>query len=261
MVIKLGGNVINTSADLLPLMQSVKDFVQKGYSVFLIHGGGVQIDTTLQKLHIPIKKYKGRRITNAKTLDAVTMVCRGLINTQLVALCARNGIQAIGLSGVDGSLVQVIKRKPKPIDFGFVGDIQAINHNFIYDLSQANFIPIIASLGIDNKGQVFNINADSLATQVALAVNADALIFVTDVKGIYNTKKIISILTTNQATKLIKTNVITDGMIPKITNAITAIEKGIKQVQIIGNLSSSKQWTDALLHGKYGTLLLKGNLL
>ncbi len=268
-VIKLGGQLLLRKIWIRPLMEAIKLLLDKGNQVIIVHGGGPQADNIQKKLGIPIKKINGRRITDEETLAVVKMVYKGVINTDLVALAVSNHIPAIGISGVDANLVQVTKRPIKQIinqitgiteeiDWGFVGDITSINKDLLENLLVKKYVPVIASLGIDDKGQIYNINADSLATAIACQISASKLIFITDVNGIFKHKdstQILQRLTLKQANKMIKDKKITDGMIPKIENVEIALKNGIESILIVGKLEKDTQWLDAFIKQSYGTVI------
>ncbi len=158
-VIKIGGSCIQHQEQLESLIKAIAKLVNKNIKFVIVHGGGVQADLLNQKLGIPIKKVNGRRITDSQTLSTVKMVYKGLLNTDLVSLCQKFKIPAVGFSGVDGKIAEVIKRPlVGNIDFGFVGNIKKINIDLISILLVKKYVPVITCLGINNDGQVFNIN-------------------------------------------------------------------------------------------------------
>lgn len=272
-VIKLGGQFLLNRAWIGSFMKALLNLLDKGYLVIIVHGGGPQADEVQKKLGIPIKKINGRRITDKETLGVVKMVYAGTINTDLVAEALRHQIPAVGISGVDAKLVEVTKRpirkivnqktgQTEIIDFGYVGDITAINKDLLEYLLKKKYIPVIACLGIDDKGQIFNINADSLATSIACQIGASKLIFITDVNGIHKHKdspQYFHKLTLGQAKEMIKRKKITDGMIPKIENIEIALKSGIKNIHIVGALEKKNQWLDAFIKQSFGTVISGGN--
>ena len=182
-VLKTSGKLLSNKKQLVSFIQAVKVLMVKHF-VILVHGGGEQLDQWQKKLNLKIKKIDGKRITDEKTLDLAIMLFKGLINTHFVAQFLKQGIKTVGLSGVDGQLVLASKRPTTPIDFGFVGNIKKINLKILKILLNGGFLPIIACLGIDKKGQVLNINADTIAACLAMALKAEKLVFISDVKGI-----------------------------------------------------------------------------
>lgn len=258
-VIKCGGHFVAEKQWIVPFLSMVKNLVEKGNFVIIIHGGGPQADDLSHKLKVPIKKINGKRVTDFQTLQIAKMTYAGLINTDLVAFCISKGIQAIGISGVDSKLAEVVKRpKIKGVDFGYVGDIKKINKKLLQLLLENGYVPVVSSLGVDYTGQVFNINADSLAANIAAALKASKLIFISDVAGVAQDKKqgkFLRNLSLNKARELISKRVITGGMIPKVEGAYLALEKGVECIQILGPLKSKKEWEDAILNDKFGTAL------
>lgn len=272
-VIKLGGQLFLHSTWVESLMKAIKKLIDQGISVIIVHGGGPQADELQKKIGIPIKKINGRRITDTSTLTIVKMVYAGSINIDLVATALKYQIQAVGISGVDAKLAEVTKRpikhvinqktgKTEVIDFGFVGDVTTINEYILKYLLANKYTPVVACLGIDNKGQIYNINADSLATAIACQIGASKLIFITDVNGIHKHKDssvYFQKLTLKQAKEMIVNKKITDGMIPKIENIAVALKRGIESVQIVGALHKESQWSDAFIKQSYGTVIYEGN--
>lgn len=258
-VIKIGGSFIKNAVMLEPLIMALKELINQGMKFIIVHGGGPQADELNQKLDIPIKKVNGRRITDSQTLLTVKMIYKGLLNTDLVALCEKYEISAVGISGVDGKIAEVVKRPlMNGINFGFIGNIKKINNDLINILLKKKYLPVIACLGIDVNGQVFNINADTLATEIALKLKVDKLIFITDVKGVSKSKnnKYIKQLSIDEAEKMIKKGIITNGMIPKIENIKKAIISDINKILIVGGLKDKTKWINAIKNDDYGTIIV-----
>lgn len=258
-VIKIGGTLIKQVNLLESLVMALKQLIDQGMQLVVVHGGGPQADALSKKLGISINKISGKRITNKETLSIVKMVFKGSLNTDLVAICEKLGIPAVGISGVDGKIAEVIK-KPliNDIDFGFVGEIKKINSDLINILLKKNYLPVITCLGIDDDGQVFNINADTLTTEIALKLNADKLIFITDVEGVSENKnnKYLKKLSINKAEKMIRKGTITGGMIPKIENIKNAIVGGINKILVVGGLQDQSKWIGAIKNNSYGTIIV-----
>jgi len=258
-VIKIGGSLIQQANMLESLIMALKQLIDQGMKFIVVHGGGPQADALSKKLGISINKISGKRITNKETLLIVKMVYKGLLNTNLVALCEKFGLLAIGVSGVDGKIAEVTKRPLiNGVDFGFVGDIKKINSDLISILLKKNYLPVIACLGIDANGQVFNINADTLATEIALKLKIDKLIFITDVEGISENKnnKYIKELSINDAEEMIKKGIINNGMIPKMENIKKAIVGDISKILIVGGLQDQTKWVGAIKNNDYGTIIV-----
>ena len=237
-VVKIGGNVID-NADALA--RFIEDFAQLPAPKILIHGGGKLATRLSEKLEIPTQMIEGRRVTDRQTLDVVTMVYAGLINKQVVAGLQAAGCNAIGLSGADANVVPAMRRNPEPIDFGFVGDIDAakINSDFIATLLEAGVSPVFCAITHDGEGSLLNSNADSVASAVAVAV---ARIAPTDMhfcfeklgvlKDVDNPDSLIEEIRPDYYRELREAGVVNKGMIPKIDNAFRAVEAGVQSVTI-----------------------------
>lgn len=237
-VVKIGGNVID-NADALA--RFIDDFAKLPAPKILIHGGGKLATRLSEKLEIEIKMIDGRRVTDRQTLDIVTMVYAGLINKQIVAGLQAAGCNAIGLSGADANVVPATRRSPEPIDFGFVGDIDAekINSDFIATLLEAGVSPVFCAITHDEKGSLLNSNADSVASAVAVAASRIAptdMHFCFEKRGVMryidDPDSLIEEIRPDSYRELREQGVVNKGMIPKIDNAFRAVEKGVKSVTI-----------------------------
>lgn len=270
-VIKCGGNFVLQSKWVIPLLEIVKELLEKGASFIIIHGGGTQADKLSHQLKIPIKKINGRRITNVQTLQIIKMVYAGLINTDLVSFCISYKIPAVGISGVSNKLAEVVRR-PKVrikntatgiienVDFGYVGDIKKINIELLQLFLNNSYVPVVSCLGVDTAGQVLNINADGLAAHVATALRAKKLIYVSDIQGIAQDRekaKFLRHLSFNKARELIAKGIIAEGMIPKIESSFAVLEKNVEYVQIVGPQKTKADWRDAILNEKFGTIITR----
>jgi acetylglutamate kinase len=215
-----------------------------GLHPVVVHGGGPQINLVLDQMGIAPKFVRGMRMTDGPTMDVVEMVLGGKVNKAIVAQINRQGVKAVGLSGKDGGLIQAKKMKivfqedntkpPEIIDPGMVGRVTRIHPAIIQTLTKEGFIPIIAPVGVGEKGETYNINADLVASQMAMALNAGRLILMTDVDGVLDDdKELISSINTGRIEKMIANQQITGGMIPKIECAIEALKGGVKKVPII----------------------------
>lgn len=271
-VIKCGGSFAMQKHSIMAFLEVVKKLVEKNNFVVIVHGGGPQADDLAHKLQIPVKKINGKRITDFQTLQITKMAYAGLVNTDLVSFCVSQDIQAVGISGVSGKLIEVVKR-PKVqvkntvtgdmelVDFGYVGDIKKVNKKMLQMIFKNGYIPIISCLGVDGSGQVFNVNADRLAANIAMSFKAKKLIFISDVQGIAEDKNKVNILRNlsfAKANELISNGVINGGMIPKIENSYIALGKDVENVQILGPLKTKKDWQDAILYEKFGTVITQG---
>ncbi|MBO5187922.1 MAG: acetylglutamate kinase [Alistipes sp.] len=251
-VIKIGGNVIDNPTALAAF---VRNLVSLEGPKILIHGGGKLATRLAERMEIPVQMVEGRRITDKATLDIVTMVYAGLINKQIVAALQAAGCNALGLSGADGNIGRAHRRKPTPIDYGFVGDIDAVDSNLLKTLLEAGITPVFSAIMHDGKGNLLNCNADSVATAVALGAAAIAptdLIFCFEKRGVLRDAEddasVISRITAANYAALKAEGAVKGGMIPKIENALKAVEQGVRSVRI--------KHADDLLH-EAGTTIEK----
>jgi len=242
-VVKYGGNAMtdehlkNSFARDIVLMKLV------GMHPIVVHGGGPQIGSLLQKLNIQSSFVEGMRVTDSATMDVVEMVL-GLVNKQIVSLLSKNGGKAIGITGKDGDFIRARKMtmtRQTPgmdaleiVDIGQVGEVESINPAIINMLKQSDFIPVIAPIGSDANGESYNINADIVAGKVAALVGAEKLILLTNISGVMNKAgEVVTGLTTVQVNEMIHDGTIYGGMLPKIACALDAVNSGVTSAQII----------------------------
>jgi acetylglutamate kinase len=214
-----------------------------GLNPVVVHGGGPQINLVLEKMGISSTFVKGMRLTDAPTMDVVEMVLGGKVNKGIVSQINREGGKAVGLSGKDGGLIRARKMKivtqeenkpPEIIDPGLVGEVTHINPEIIHTLTQQGFIPIIAPVGAGDCGETFNINADLVASRMAVALSAGRLILITDVDGLLDASgKLIPSVDAGLAAEMIRDQRISGGMIPKMACALESLKNGVEKVQII----------------------------
>jgi len=233
-VIKYGGNAM-ISEDLKKAVMSDIILLSKiGVKVVLVHGGGPEITNTLDKMQIESTFVNGLRKTDKETMDVVQMVLAGKINKDLVNLLQTLGGKAMGISGIDGHMIEA---KQASAELGFVGDVSGVNTEPILAVIDSGYIPVISTIGYDKEGNLYNINADTAAAHIAGALKAACLISLTDIKGILRDKNdessLISSINVSEAPQLIKEGIISGGMIPKVTCCVEAIRRGVKKVFII----------------------------
>ena len=233
-VVKYGGNAM-TNPDLK--QQVMDDIVLLwliGVKVVLIHGGGPEISSMMDKLGKKAEFVDGLRVTDKETVDIVQMVLAGKVNKTLVTLLEKRGGKAIGLCGMDGNLIQA---KMKDEKLGYVGEVTKINIGPVTDILEKGYIPVISTLGCDADGNAYNINADTAAAHIAGALGAERFILMTDIAGILKDKDdpstLIPEITIPQARTLKQEGIISAGMIPKVQCCVTAIESGVKNVVIM----------------------------
>ncbi|EGJ51005.1 acetylglutamate kinase [Desulfocurvibacter africanus subsp. africanus str. Walvis Bay] len=249
-VIKYGGHAMVDETLKRQFALNVILLKYIGLNPVIVHGGGPQIGDMLKKLNIVSQFRDGLRITDEATMDVVEMVLVGKVNKQIVNQLNLQGAKAVGLSGKDGQLIKarklemVLERKDMPpeiIDLGKVGEVLEINTKLIASLEREGFIPVIAPVGVDDEGETYNINADSVAGAVAGALKAKRLILLTDVAGILDKdKRLISSMNERQAMQAIENGTVTGGMIPKIKCCLEAIHSGVEKAHILdGRLENS----------------------
>lgn len=242
-VVKYGGSAMVDEELKASFAQDVVLLKYVGINPVVVHGGGPQIDQTLTKMGIARQFVRGMRVTDQETMDIVEMVLVGKINKQIVNLINQHGGMAVGLSGKDGGLILARKMSvtvssdgepPEIIDIGMVGEITGINPTVINSLDENKFIPVIAPVGVSEKGETYNINADLVAGQIAEALGAEKLILLTDVEGVKDKKgELLRTLKVNQARKLIQDGVVGEGMIPKVECCMEALKSGVGKTHII----------------------------
>ncbi len=243
-VVKYGGHAMVDEQLKQDFARDITLLKFVGLKPVVVHGGGPQINSVLDKMGIRPKFVRGMRLTDEPTMDVVEMVLGGKINKAIVHQINQQGGKAVGLSGKDGSLIQAKKlqimhqedlnKPPEIIDPGLVGEVTQINSDIIEKLTQQGFIPIIAPVGAGEAGETYNINADLVACRIAMALKAGRLILLTDVNGVLDTAgNLISSIDRQTIKEMIENKSISGGMIPKIEYALEALQNGVEKVQII----------------------------
>lgn len=271
-VVKFSGKVTEDKENLAALAEELALLHQVGIRVCVIHGGGKQLNELAEKLGVVQTVVAGRRVTDDETLELAKMIFRGKINTEILAQFRRRGVHAVGLSGIDGGVITAVKRPPKDVlnketgetkivDFGHVGDVVNVDVSLINNLLDSNYLPIISSLGADDDGRIFNINADTIAAEIAVSLGAEKLILLTDVNGIYldendeSTK--ISRLTVADAQEMITSGRATGGMIPKLENLISLLNRGVASAHIIGGKNRNAVLAEVFTDEGSGTMVVR----
>ena len=233
-VVKYGGNAMISEELKLQVMEDLVLLWLIGVKPVLVHGGGPEISDMLKKVGKKSEFVEGLRVTDKETAEIVQMVLAGKINKQLVNLLGEFGGNAVGISGIDGHLIEA---KVKDERLGYVGEITSVNVQPILDLIEKEYIPVVSTVGCDKEGNVYNINADTAASYIAGAMKAERLITMTDIPGILrdvnDPDSLIKKVTTEEARQLFDEGVISGGMIPKVECCIEAIEKGVRRVTIL----------------------------
>lgn len=246
-VVKVGGDVLQGAVERDGIASNVKDLVDAGWRVVLLHGGGPQMNVLQEKHGLVPNKVAGRRITSEEDLLVVKQAICGEVNVNLVQALQHAGINAFGCNGASGKLITATKRPPRvmsgagdyPVDFGEVGDVVSVNEDLLNNLTTLGLVPVIATLGVEeSSGRVFNINADTTVVQIAKALKADLLLLTTAVGAIYRDLDLpesrIAQVNAEQARNLIKVGVIQGGMIPKVEEALSILSEGVKSIAIVG---------------------------
>ena len=222
------GSLASSFAEDIALLQSA------GITAVVVHGGGPQVTNMSQRLGIETTFVDGLRVTDAATLDVATMVLAGKLNTDVVASLVTGGVRAVGLSGVDGGLL--LARKQSGPDLGFVGEVVHVNADVLRTLTDQRFVPVVASIAVDETtGQAYNVNADVVASQLAIELGAEKLVFINDVPGLIGPNgDLLSELSAAQAVELVaRPGVVAGGMIPKLESAVAALRAGVSRVHLV----------------------------
>ena len=258
-VIKYGGNAMINEQLKQQVMEDIVLLWLIGVKVVLVHGGGPEISQTMKRLGKQAQFVNGLRVTDKETVDIVQMVLAGKINKTLVNLIQMKGGHAVGLSGIDGGIIEATMKDEA---LGFVGEITKVRTQPITDLLEKNYIPVVSTVASDRQGNTYNINGDTAAAFIAGALGAERLIMMTDIAGVLMDKDdpstLIPHITVSEAKKLYDTGVISGGMIPKVDCCIEALEKGVNNVVIMDGRISHSILMELLTDEGAGTMVMKG---
>ncbi len=236
-VVKLGGSVLEDEALIGPLLEDISLLAMVGARVTVVHGGGKEINSTLKALGIEPKFEDGYRVTGEREIKVVEMVLSGSVNKRLVGEIASRGVKAVGVSGKDGRILTAEKKLAGGRDIGLVGQITAVDVSLINSLLDSGCVVVLSPVGAGKDGETFNINADDAATEAARALKADKLVFITDVNGLMldpdNEKTVIDTMNADRARMLLDNGFVGGGMIPKLSNILSALKDGVSQVEIL----------------------------
>mgnify|MGYP005870845869 FL=1 len=256
-VIKYGGNAMTSEELKNAVMSDIVLLSLVGIKAVLVHGGGPEINEALKRMNIESRFIGGLRYTDADTAEVVRMVLAGKINKALVSLLEQHGGRALGLCGSDGGMLQV-KKLEGPNDLGFVGEITDVNVRPIRDALDNGYIPVIATVSTDASGQVYNINADTAASRIAAALQAENLILMTDIRGLLRDKDdeatLIPEVQVSEVPYLVKQGIISGGMIPKIECCVEAVRRGVAKTCIIDGRIRHSILIEMLSNEGIGTL-------
>ena len=236
-VIKYGGSAMVDERIKETVIEDIVLMKLVGLKPVIVHGGGKEINKILNRVGIESKFIQGLRVTDEDTVEMVEMVLSGKVNKSIVQLIQNHEINAVGISGKDGKTLKVKKKTVDNVDIGFVGEITEVDTGLIHALLENDFIPVIAPIGTDKSGNTFNVNADYAASAIAGALEAEKLIFLTDVEGVLadvNDKdSLISKISVSEVDQYIKNGIISGGMIPKVECCVEGIHAGVKNVHIL----------------------------
>jgi len=250
-VVKFGGHLVEDKAALRSLAADVALLHHIGLRLCIVHGGGPQATHLSERLGLAPQFVEGRRITDDETLEVAKMVFAGKINIEVLSAMRNEGLRAVGLSGVDGDIVRARRREVKEVrdprtgttravDFGHVGDIERVDTSLLRVLLDNGYVPAVASLGADDKGNVLNINADTVALEIAVDLKADKFINMTQVPGVLRSlqdpESLLSDLTVPEAEALIRDGTVVSGMIPKVRSCVEAVRRGVSRAHILNGL-------------------------
>jgi acetylglutamate kinase len=265
-VIKLGGEVVG--GDALKILSRDIAEASKRHEVIIVHGGGPQATELQHALGQKPQKIAGRRVTDAATLDVMKMILGGKLNIDLCSAIAAHGALPLGLTAASARVISAVRRPPKvysgagedPVDLGFVGDVTSINTSFLKKVLGDGIIPVLACLGADGAGQVYNINADIVANRVASEMRARSLVLVSDVIGVLrdvsDPASRIPRVSVADGARLIAEGVVRDGMIPKLEESFATLREGAGQIHIVGKLGAGDLEREIASPGSVGTVLV-----
>ena len=270
-VIKLSGKATEDHNNLSSLAEELALLHQVGIHLCVVHGGGKQLSELASRMGIEQTIIDGRRVTDDATLEMAKMVFAGKINTDILSALRNRGVEAVGLSGVDGNIVHAERRPPKEVlnretgerahvDFGHVGDVVEINSRLLTVLLDQGYLPVVSSLGADSEGTVFHINADTIAAEIAIQLKAEKLILLADVDGIYlragepETK--LSRLTVSETEQLITDGRATGGMIPKLQSIAQLLRRGVHSAHIISGTNRNALLSEIFTDQGTGTMIV-----
>jgi acetylglutamate kinase len=270
-VIKLSGKATEDHDNLSSLAEELALLHQVGIHLCVVHGGGKQLSELATRMGVEQTIINGRRVTDDATLEMAKMIFAGKINTDILSALRNRGVEAVGLSGVDGNIVHAERRPPKEVlnretgerahvDFGHVGDVVKINSRLLTVLLDQGYLPVVSSLGADSEGTVFNINADTIASEIAIQLKAEKLILLSDVEGLYlrsgepETK--ISRITVAEADRLIAEGQATGGMIPKLQSISELLGRGVHSAHIISGTNRNALLSEIFTDQGTGTMIV-----
>lgn len=267
-VIKYGGNAMINDELKNSVMEDITLLKYIGMNPVVVHGGGPDINKTLNKLDIKSQFINGLRVTDTATMEVAQMVLVGKTNKEIVSMLNQKGGKAIGLCGVDGNLIECERLKTEvdgvETDIGYVGKITKINSKVIELIARDEYIPVVAPIGVGSDGQSYNINADTVAGEIAAALKAEKLMLLTDVEGVKMSKdsqETMTALTVREVYDLIDRKIINGGMIPKVLGCVEALEKGVGRTHILDGRIPHCILLEIFTYKGIGTMIMKEKIL
>ena len=259
-VIKYGGNAMISDELRKAVISDIILLRLVGIHVVVVHGGGPEINELLKKTGKESRFVNGLRYTDEETMDVVQMVLCGKVNKNLVATLNRAGGQAVGLCGLDGGMLKAVRRQEDGVDYGLVGDITEVNPKVIQDAFQDGFIPVISTVAQGTDAETsYNVNADTAAAKIAIAVGAEKLILLTDVRGLLRDKNdestLISQVRLSEVPELVGQGIISGGMIPKVECCVDAVQNGVHRTHILDGRIPHSILIEVLSHAGIGTMI------
>ena len=259
-VIKYGGNAMISDELRKAVISDIILLRLVGIHVVVVHGGGPEINELLKKTGKESRFVNGLRYTDEETMEAVQMVLCGKVNKNLVATLNRAGGQAVGLCGLDGGMLKAVRRQEDGVDYGLVGDITEVNHKVIQDAFEDGFIPVISTVAQGTDAETsYNVNADTAAAKIAIAIGAEKLILLTDVRGLLRDKNdestLISQVRLSEVPELVGQGIISGGMIPKVECCVDAVKNGVRRTHILDGRIPHSILIEVLSHAGIGTMI------
>ncbi len=251
-VIKYGGAAMKDSCLKNSFAQNVTLLRKVGIKIVLVHGGGDAITKTAEKLGISSRFLHGRRVTDKEMISVIQMTLAGKVNQDIVQLISEHGGKAVGVTGLDADTIKAVPHQNAET-LGLVGEVEQINTVYIDLLCRAGLIPVIAPIGFDDKGNVYNINADDAASSIAIALKAEKLIYVSDVEGIHVGERILKTICKTEAADFIEQGIISGGMIPKVLSAFKTLDSGVGKIHLIDGKSTHSLLLEIFTHEGVGT--------
>ena len=256
-VIKFGGNAMESEQIREMFASDVVLMRYVGINPVIVHGGGPQITSYMERLSKKVSFIEGHRVTDSETMEIAKMVLVGKVNKEIVSLINRHGTLAMGLSGEDGNLIMAKKRlAPDGSDLGWVGEVESFNRVIIEQLVGFELIPVIASVGSDADGNSYNINADTVAGEVASSLKADKIIYLTNVKGITAQNGLVRRLDVRESRAMLERSDISEGMIPKVESCVKALEAGVNRAHIIDGTAEHALLLEVFTDEGVGTMIV-----